>query len=102
MKLTTKLIKQLIKEEMQQMPLPFEKEEQPPEAEEEIPRSVQDLRKVMRKLSGSSANFEGISADEAMAIYNLLLDLMQVAKDTNSTVIMNRIQQILEPQTGEV
>ena len=103
MKLTTKLIKKLIAEEMEQMPIPFSAEKKPTDPAHHDPEkkptdsieSADALRRAVRALTQSQENFEGISSAEAGLIYELLEDIVAIAKDDNATRVLQKLERLL-------
>ena len=110
MKLTTKLIKKLIAEEMEQMSIPFSAEKKPTDPTHHDPEkkptdptddpkdsidSAGTLKKAVRALTQSRKPFEGISSDEAKLIYNLLKDMLVMAQEENATRIFQKLEDLL-------
>ena len=92
MKLTSKLLKKMIMEEMQQQKLPFPTQDTSPEDKQDEIKGVADFKKKLRDLSVQpTTDFTGLSPSELQAIAQLLTELLDLGQEMAADQRLKRI-----------
>ena len=100
MKLTPKLLKKMIAEEMQQK-LPFGRKNTSPEGEEGSVKGINDFKKKLRDMSiQPSGEFQGLSTAELAQTITIFKQMLKMGKEETADSALKRIIDFMDQMEG--
>ncbi len=100
MKLTSKLLKKMIAEEMQQK-LPFPKKDANPEGEEELVKGITDFKRKLKDMAiQPSSNFQGLSPAELAQTISIFELMLKMGKRGTADTALKRIMDFMDQMQG--